>query len=103
MINITLTHMILDILDGHRSQDRAVTRKQLETHTKASDRLIRDCIAELQGQGLPIVSLKKGYFLGSQEEVQAYARREKFRALTILKKLRGFLPVQQVISQLEMF
>jgi len=103
MTDITLKHKILDILDGHRSQDTAVTREQLETNTKAPDRLIRDCIAELQGDGFPIVSLGKGYWLGSKEEVRRYAMREKFRALTILKKIRGFLPVQTIINQLEMF
>lgn len=103
ILNTTLMMQLTTIFDEHRTQGAAISRAELSRLTTTTDRLVRNAIAELQGQGLPIVALGKGYWLGSEEEKVAYARREKCRALTILRKIRGFLPVQSVITQLEMF
>lgn len=96
---------ILNCLGARTSpKEMPVTRSVLAAHTGLTDRKLRDAIASLQAQGFPIVSLSKGYFLGAKEEVEAYIRREKSRAITILQKLRNLVPqLGELVDQLTLF
>jgi hypothetical protein len=95
---------ILGLLEGRRSPLLALTRAELELKTGLTDRLVRASIASLQTQGHPVISLGRGYWIGDQKDIDAYIRREKHRAITILQKLRRFLPrVDEMIEQLSLF
>lgn len=88
---------ILDLLKT-ATRDRPVDRFKVGL----SERAFRNAIADLQEHGHPVVSLGKGYWLGTPQEVDAYARREKHRAETILAKLKRLRPkLKTVVNQLE--
>ncbi len=97
---------ILGVLEERKQSPmkQPVTRSALVAATGLPDRKVRDAIASLQAQGFPIVSLQKGYFLGEQKDVDAYIRREKSRAITILQKLRNLVPqLGGLVDQLTLF
>lgn len=96
-----LESTILDLLQERDSP--SLTREELVWMTGHPDRANREAIASLQAQGYPIVSLGKGYWLGTHEEVEAYKRREWRRLRTMAEKLRGILPkVHEVVQQLDL-
>lgn len=93
---------ILTCLRGS-SKNNQIKRKDLCALTGMTDRKVRLAIAELQGQGHPIVSLSVGYFLGTQTEVESYKRREMHRAFSLLAKLKRMFPdFQDVARQLKL-
>ncbi len=94
---------ILKFLHARENPVLALTRNDLSTMTGYPDRANRDAIASLQAQGYPIVSLGKGYWLGTQEEVEAYKRREWKRLRTMAEKLKGLMPqVDEALRQLDL-
>lgn len=98
-----LESTILSLLRGKNISNLAVTRDNLVSLTGYPDRANRDAIASLQAQGHPIVSLGKGYWLGTHEEVEAYKRREWKRLRTMAEKLKGFMPqVNDALEQLDL-
>jgi hypothetical protein len=98
-----LESTILSLLRGRDISPLAVTRDDLVSVTGCPGRANRDAIASLQAQGFPIVSLGKGYWLGTQEEVEAYKRREWKRLRTLAEKLKGFMPqVNEALKQLDL-
>lgn len=83
-------------------KEKKFFRRELVQVTGLTDRKIRDIIADLQSQGSPIVSLGKGYWMGTDEEVKSYRNREMNRAFTILRKLKNLVPqAGEALKQLE--
>lgn len=98
-----LESIILNLLQGKGIASGALTRDHLVSVTGCPDRANRDAIASLQAQGFPIVSLGKGYWLGTEAEVAAYKRREWKRLSTLADKLKGFMPqVSEALKQLDL-
>lgn len=98
-----LESTILNLLRGKDISSVVLTRDALVSVTGYPDRANRDAIASLQAQGFPIVSLSKGYWLGTQEEVEAYKRREWKRLRTLAEKLKGLMPqVNEALKQLDL-
>lgn len=98
-----LESKILESLKGRSTPSYAVTRSDLVRLTSSPDRANRDAIASLQAQGHPIVSLGKGYWLGTKADVESYTRREWHRIRTLAKKLKGFLPqISEALGQLDL-
>lgn len=86
-----------------RLHEKKFLRRELVEITGLKDRKVRDIIADLQSQGFPLVSLGKGYWMGTDEEVKSYRKREMSRAFTILRKLKHLLPqASEALKQLEM-
>lgn len=98
-----LESTILSLLRGKEISSFAMTREDLVLLTGYPDRANRDAIASLQAQGYPIVSLGKGYWLGTETEVAAYKRREWKRLRTLAEKLKGFMPqINEALKQLDL-
>ncbi|HCU25987.1 MAG TPA: hypothetical protein DF383_13295 [Deltaproteobacteria bacterium] len=87
-----LESAILNLLRDKRHPALALSRSQLASLTGHPDRTNREAIAALQAQGYPIVSLGKGYWLGTEEDIAAYKRREWKRLRTMAEKLRSLQP-----------
>lgn len=103
---MTLKDRLLDVFLNHRGRERALTRRQLRLHINLPDRLIRDAISELRLEGFPIVSLDKGYFWASSEDLKSYIKRERHRALSILqtvRKLEKDRTLEDDLEQLDLF
>lgn len=81
----------LDILEA-RSKENPISSSELAVKMNICERSCRFMIAELQAQGKPIVALKKGYWMGTPEEVIIYKSREYKRVKTLLKKLTRLVP-----------
>lgn len=95
---------LLRVFQHHCSEGTAITRGQLRALTNHNDRVNRLAIASLQAKGHPIISLKKGYFLGTEKDVEHYVRREKCRAISILAKLKHLQPkLSHLIQQMKLF
>lgn len=88
---------ILGILEGRKPGSPSLTRNEMSNMTGIHPRQIRLAMASLQTQGHPIISPGKGYRMATtQEEIEAFLRRESRRAFTILKKLRD---LRHLVSQ----
>lgn len=54
---------ILEIMQVHKGERKPILRPALVEKVGASDRVVRDLIAELRRAGTPIINLGNGYFL----------------------------------------
>lgn len=85
------------------SRELPIGRKTIARITNFNERRVRMIFAELQSQGIPVISLDHGYYLGAGEELEAYKRREIHRAVSILQKLKGLVPqAKEALRQLEL-
>ena len=96
-----MKELVLNALRS-RSKQRPLLRADFPA-LNLSDRKVRELIAELQQEGFDIVSLKKGYYLAENGDLEKYIEREKRRAISILAKLKHLRSkTEDIIKQLEL-
>ena len=88
---------MLNGLDGRKNrilrllkygESNSVSRKELERKCGISDRAVRNCIASMRNDGIPVCSNSKtsGYFIAdTDEEVDHFLNENHKRAMVLLR------------------
>lgn len=81
---IDITHYL------RQGKDHAVSRTELAILTGLTDRAVRRAIEDARINGALIISTRNGgYYISSDvDEIQAFYRTEKARAISTLKRLK---------------
>lgn len=81
-----------------KGKKNAISRGALAASAGYSDRRVREIIVQLQQKGYMICNMSggEGYFIAADlDEIDAYYRQEKARAVSIFKRIK---PMRQVLK-----
>lgn len=78
-----------------RADGEPVSRAELASRTRLSDRTVRDIVSEMNVHGFPIVAVEHapgGYKLGTEDECREAAAVLRAKAATLYERAHGLTP-----------